>query len=455
MYKKTLLSLEHSKIRVFVGGDPIGAFVWTADLATALDMQTPSIRSQISKHGLNKLMDVPELREHLISEEIVYGGKVRFASEKTWKKLVKPRVSVETWANVSSSISSALKVEAQNGAGGCRNPDSGNDSGNDSISIVASTSSERALVPGSPGCPDSPQSLIEPNEADLNKGTAVAVENEGEENPDEMEVSDGIGGSDIGSDIECDRDDLKDDENDKKFDRADYLEEEYSEVKGGSSSSSGESDSDREEGSSSGSSSNSDSSSSDEADSATIVLPIGVPAWVLTEVEVPSQFSAKDYSKAYALKSYDTTRSLKKEFKKLGKWWMKTQNSERAGKMVQQATAEKRKERVLCYLGFILLYKCLTEERDLCLGLCLNHKLFESYLDYLQKVRQNAPGTIGEALTAIIYVCKWLYRKNPSGGAPIIRRYKDWRNHHQNQAIRVRKQEDKEDLVDKNKWIGN
>ncbi len=176
----------------------------------------------------------------------------------------------------------------------------------------------------------------------------------------------------------------------------------------------------------------------------------------LNDIDVPSQFSVKDYTKSFALKSYDIQRTLKKDLKKLAKWWMKPRNSERIGKVIQQNTASKRKERVLCFLGFVLAYKCLPESEghDLCLGLCLNHKLLGAYVEYLQKVRQSAAGTIAEAITAAVYVCKWLYRKNPAGSSLIIRRYKDWRNTFQNQAIRARKQEDKDDLKEKDKRIG-
>ena len=136
---------------------------------------------------------------------------------------------------------------------------------------------------------------------------------------------------------------------------------------------------------------------------------------------------------------------------------MKPRNSERTGKAVQQATLDKRQERVLCFLGFASRYQCLPDGRNLCLDLCLNYKLFGVYLEYLEKVRQSAPGTIAEAITSAIFVCKWLYRKCSGGletsGSSVVRRYKDWRNEHQNRAQRLRKMVDQEDLEERNQWL--
>ncbi len=53
----------------------------------------------------------------------------------------------------------------------------------------------------------------------------------------------------------------------------------------------------------------------------------------------------------------------------------------------------------------------------LTLALFLNHRLFESYLDYLKQVRDASDGTIGEALTSAVSACRWLYRKEPSAMA--------------------------------------
>ena len=208
-------------------------------------------------------------------------------------------------------------------------------------------------------------------------------------------------------------------------------------------------------------SSSSDSSSSDE-DEDDASLPRNTPAWILTEPIIPDQqqqFSRDDYTKSYSLKSYHTPKSLKKELKKLSKWWTKERNAERKGaKAVQGQTADKREERILCFLGFVQRYKCLSDkDKSLTVALYLNHRLFESYLNYLKEVRNCSDGTIGEALTAAVCACRWLYRKESKtlqGNTPqITRRYMDYRNVYQAKAIRQRSQNDVDELQEQNKWL--
>ena len=73
------------------------------------------------------------------------------------------------------------------------------------------------------------------------------------------------------------------------------------------------------------SSSDSDDDSSDVSDEDTLI-PTGTPDWIVNTPVVADQFSPDDYTKSYSLKSYDTPRALKKELKKLNKWWSKTSN---------------------------------------------------------------------------------------------------------------------------------
>ena len=171
------------------------------------------------------------------------------------------------------------------------------------------------------------------------------------------------------------------------------------------------------------------------------------------------QFSRDDYTKSYSLKSYDTPKSLKKELKKLSKWWNKEHNAERKGvKAVQGQTADKREERILCFLGFVQRYKCLSDkDKWLTVAFYLNHRLFESYLNYLKEVRNCSDGTIGEALTAAVCACRWLCRKESKtlqGATPqIIRRYMEYRNVYQAKAIRQRSQNDVDELQEQQKWL--
>lgn len=203
----------------------------------------------------------------------------------------------------------------------------------------------------------------------------------------------------------------------------------------------------------SSSSSLSSSDSFDEID----VLPDGVPDWVMNATLIPTQFARADYSKSYSLKDYDINKSLKKELKKLRRWWTKKDNHERTRRLekaVNDTTLSKREERIKCFLGFVVKYECIPTSRSLTLALALNHKLFRSYLQYMQEVRECKPGTIGEALTAAIFVCKWLFRKHAGAAVPpTIRRYMDWRNEYQASAARDRMLNDKDELKEKNKWL--
>jgi len=188
-------------------------------------------------------------------------------------------------------------------------------------------------------------------------------------------------------------------------------------------------------------------------------LPDDVPNWIVKATLIPSQFARADYCKSYSLKDYDINKLLKKELKKLRKWWTRKENHERTRRLekaVNDTTHSKREERIKCFLGFVAKYECIPNNRSLTLALALNHKLFHSYLQYMQQVRECQPGTLGEALTAAIYVCKWLFRKKDkkSNRVPsIIRRYMDWRNEYQASAARDRMLNDKDELQEKNKWL--
>ena len=138
------------------------------------------------------------------------------------------------------------------------------------------------------------------------------------------------------------------------------------------------------------------------------------------------------------------------------KWWTKKRNAERASKAVHDNTMDKREERILCFLGFVNRYQCLSEDLPLTVSLYLNHRLVQTYLDYLTKVRGSSDGTIAEALTGAVSACRWLYRKEKSINArhpPVIRRYMDYRNTHQASALQTRAENDVDELQDQNRWV--
>ena len=91
-----------------------------------------------------------------------------------------------------------------------------------------------------------------------------------------------------------------------------------------------------------------------------------VKTWVITDVIIPQEFSpADEYTKTYALRSYDIDCNLKKQLKDWEKWWCKERNSERRGVKSNETTIRKRKERILCFLGFTSIYKCLPKSKRL------------------------------------------------------------------------------------------
>ena len=201
--------------------------------------------------------------------------------------------------------------------------------------------------------------------------------------------------------------------------------------------------------------SESSSSLSDSSEDAfTLVLPRGAPDTIQSVPVIPTQFTRQDYTKMYALRSYDQCKALRKELKKLRSWWTKRHNAERQGQPIAATTALKREERILCFLGFVFRYRSVQRNTQLTVALILNHRLVQAYLEYLKKVRETKDGNIVEHMSALIAACKWLYRKEPLQLAePILRRFKDWRNIYSARAARARNQCDKEELQEQGRWL--
>jgi hypothetical protein len=69
-------------------------------------------------------------------------------------------------------------------------------------------------------------------------------------------------------------------------------------------------------------------------------------------------------------------------------------------------------------------------------------------------MKNNSLFFLGEAITSAVSACRWLYRKEKAPGIPqIIRRYMDWRNTYQAKAVRMRSQNDVDELQEQNKWL--
>ena len=149
----------------------------------------------------------------------------------------------------------------------------------------------------------------------------------------------------------------------------------------------------REDDENSDSSSSNDSSDSNEDNTDVLGSLPRNTSLDFTAVTIPdrSLFTREDYTKSYSLKAYDMPKPLRKELKKINKWWTKECNAERKGaKPIGEGTADKREERILCFMGSVNRYTCLRDGEDhvLTTARYLNHRLFEAYLDYLKEVRE-------------------------------------------------------------------
>lgn len=469
-------------LRVFVGPQPIAssneareespvdAFVSTADLATGFGLKASSIRGELSKKKLGTLTPMSQLKSWMIQQKIIpaNSGKVNFATQNVWLRLVKRHCSDETYRATIIAIERAI-LQAQTFKRNDNNDANHNDNNhhtdnNESLSC-------RGLDVG----------FRDEGVGVRVSATQPPVRQEEEMQELEDDVEDPFShcrnkdSDDHGDDDDEDNggdEDWKEDPKSRFFERKN----ERKRGRGGIDSDVGRNDSPANSDSSLydhnggyGSDPNSHSSggirsdssdSSDSSDGIVIQLPVGRGdyEWVLTAPVIPDQFSVNDYTKSHSLKEYDISKSLKKELKKLNIWWTIERNNERKNKAVASTTAGKREERALCFLGFVDRYRCLPPNHKLTLYLFLNHRLMESYLEYLKQVRKSSPGTLSETLTAAISACRWLYRKTPrgiGGGAEplIIRRYKDWRNLYQAKAAKIRKMDDVDELKEQNKWL--
>lgn len=409
-FHTTLIPIRDSSFRVFIRTNPLEAYALVADLAKVLNFKTDSVRADISRHELGLLVSVPELRQQLKNDAIIPkdSGKVNFAVSNTWLGLLMRHFSEDVITGVENALQEAYSKAREH------------DKLVDEIEEIEEIPPTQVFSSG--------QVLVPSSQPEGNDDIQNSPCGDAYEQHDDAIVE---------SDYEEDSGSASDPSDEEEVEaEVEDEEEEDSDSEGSSSDSS------------------SDSSDSEGDDDDADELPDGVADWVITDPEIPEQFSSKDFSKSYSLKDYDIKRPLKKELKKLRKWWTKSQNRERKGKSVSDSTAIKRQERILCFLGFVSRYDCIPEDHQMTLGLFLNHKLFKSFLQYMQQVRDCKPGTIGESLTAAITVCKWLFRKEKSSRDPsIIRRYKDWRNDYQASAVRDRMQNDKDELQEKGKWL--
>lgn len=403
----------------------------TKDVSASLGVNSAKIRNLIHRREFGKLCSIASLKGWLQGQGLLKENqrKFSFAKQDLLIKILRVYLDAEIVAQFVSQLREHVTVDEEIHAG---NGGGDNDIPDEMPSSVQSKKES----------PDRGE-----NDADLdsNQSDSVCLSKRLFHSPvcqDEDE-----------DEVNCDPAAGDDNDLDEVAPASEMPLEQQSDSSYNSSSSSSE-DSESE------SKSSSSANSSDVAEEHVPCGPTGTPQWVFTKPNHSIQFGRADYSKSYALKPYDLDENplLKRELKRWRKWWVADHNRERSNKPVKEATMEKRRERILCFFGFLNLYKCVPETEKFTLSLLLNHRLVKAFLEYMKEVRQNSDGTIGEFLTAAISVCKWLYRKEPkpAGGVKeisIVRRYMDMRNKFQNNADLERKSNDEAELKEQNKWI--
>jgi hypothetical protein len=179
------------------------------------------------------------------------------------------------------------------------------------------------------------------------------------------------------------------------------------------------------------------------------------PAW--ESIMIPKSFSRQQYTKQYALRDYDISMNLRAELADLKLFWMKPFNAARSANPVNAITFSKRYERILCYFGYLVQFKCMGRN-DLALNAYCNWRAFESFISYLKEVRMLSCATVAEFVTAAVFVAKYLHRGEESPGSKfqnvvLVKRYRDWRNQQASMANRERKDETWDELREQSKWL--
>jgi hypothetical protein len=442
MFRTAVIDLNNGRsLRIFIGttsgtAEDADGFAITADLAASLGLQTSTIRGEISKNELGSLQAIPKLKEWLMeNDQIPAGtGKINFAASALWLECVRRHVDKQAFAAIKDAFEKMLdssnrmeSIDSNSGEPTQRLPAN-------ELEQVEKVEEE---VEDVDGYEEEADEVVEVEE----EAEVHPIDSASEKNKDKRFI-DALYG-----DEERENDEAKEKESMNQDDGEEFILLSHS-------SSIEEEESSSEEGNKGGNSSEPSSDSSSSGEELANDLPKGISQTVLNVPEIPDQFSASDFTKSHALKDYNIGRCLKKELKKMRSWWIKPYNSERKSKSVSETTADKREERLLCFLGFIHRYKAVPDDFDLTVGLVLNHRLVDAFCDYMKVVRQSSDGNMSENMTALISACRWLYRKEKTVREPqMIRRLKDYRNSYQSKAVRTRKGEDIEELIERGKWL--
>jgi hypothetical protein len=153
------------------------------------------------------------------------------------------------------------------------------------------------------------------------------------------------------------------------------------------------------------------------AAAATTTTTIDNITGVNTTTTTPNLFllpNNKNCKKKYTLDEQDYSPALTNQLIQLEQYWTQPNNLSRKNTTVNQVTHNKRKERILCFMGWC---KELggVQQPDFTLfdisALEENKKRYEQYLDYLKNKRKLNDGTMVEHFTAAVYALKYFFAK--------------------------------------------
>lgn len=120
----------------------------------------------------------------------------------------------------------------------------------------------------------------------------------------------------------------------------------------------------------------------------------------------------KNYKKKYTLNKQYHSDVLKQQLIDLEKYWREPNNLVRKEVATNEVTHNKRRERILCFMGWCKEFSAVDEPDFTLFDINKEEyrERYQKYLDYLKKERQLNDGTMIEHLTAAIYALKMLFR---------------------------------------------
>lgn len=118
--------------------------------------------------------------------------------------------------------------------------------------------------------------------------------------------------------------------------------------------------------------------------------------------------------KKYTLDKQHHSPLLANQLAQLEFYWTHPNNLLRKNPKVNQVTHNKRKERILCFMGWCKDINNVIQPDLTLFDVNKSEKYknqYETYLNYLKETRKLTSGTMVEHFTAAIYVLKYLFAK--------------------------------------------